>query len=243
MLPEISRRCLACGAAVRRGARFCHQCGADTEKQSVAGREQQAETDAATTLADEAPLELPEPPDTGTLVQTWEQWDESLHAREEDGRGTVAASTANAPTAAASANAEASNAEASKVEASTADKSATVVGASAPDEASAPLEAPGSRPAREVEMAAPSVRQSGALPERAEASVTESEAEERTGGVRRRPAAIVRENLRPRVEKMREASIVVMEEASEDTGLRFILIAVALFVLFLLFLLVSSFLR
>ncbi|HEX7957921.1 MAG TPA: zinc ribbon domain-containing protein, partial [Pyrinomonadaceae bacterium] len=26
-LPEISRRCLACGAAVRAGARFCPQCG------------------------------------------------------------------------------------------------------------------------------------------------------------------------------------------------------------------------
>src|SRR5947209_9513984 len=27
MLPEISRRCMSCGAAVRAGARFCPQCG------------------------------------------------------------------------------------------------------------------------------------------------------------------------------------------------------------------------
>src|SRR4051812_32536378 len=27
MLPEISRRCVSCGAAVRAGARFCPQCG------------------------------------------------------------------------------------------------------------------------------------------------------------------------------------------------------------------------
>src|SRR5690242_17290889 len=26
-LPEISRRCLSCGAAVRAGSRFCQQCG------------------------------------------------------------------------------------------------------------------------------------------------------------------------------------------------------------------------
>lgn len=60
---------------------------------------------------------------------------------------------------------------------------------------------------------------------------------------KRRPATVMKENLRPRVERMREASIVVLEEAAEDSGLRFVLISVLLFLLFLLFLFISSFLR
>ena len=58
---------------------------------------------------------------------------------------------------------------------------------------------------------------------------------------RRRPVTVVGENLRPRVEKLREASIVMLDEAPNDSGLRFILIGVALFLLFLLFLYVSTF--
>lgn len=58
---------------------------------------------------------------------------------------------------------------------------------------------------------------------------------------RRRPVTVVEENLRPRVEKLREASIVMLDEAPNDSGLRFILIGVALFLLFLLFLYVSTF--
>src|SRR5437588_3878469 len=41
MLPEISRRCTSCGAAVRAGARFCPQCGnpmAGAEAQSHAAQ-------------------------------------------------------------------------------------------------------------------------------------------------------------------------------------------------------------
>ena len=34
MLPEISRRCLSCGAAVRAGSRFCQQCGKALEAES-----------------------------------------------------------------------------------------------------------------------------------------------------------------------------------------------------------------
>lgn len=59
------------------------------------------------------------------------------------------------------------------------------------------------------------------------------------GKIRQR-AADVSGSLRPRVEKVREASISVFDEASDDPGLRFVLIAVVLFVLFLLFLLISK---
>ncbi|HKP73627.1 MAG TPA: hypothetical protein VJT82_11855 [Pyrinomonadaceae bacterium] len=73
------------------------------------------------------------------------------------------------------------------------------------------------------------------------AAATPAQAESR-GRMRQRAASVgasVGENLRPRVEKLREASIVVFDEASDDPGLRFVLVAVALFVVFLLFLLFS----
>ena len=47
----------------------------------------------------------------------------------------------------------------------------------------------------------------------------------------RRRAAAAGERIAPRVEKLREASMGVLEEASDDTGLRFVLVALALFVL------------
>lgn len=49
----------------------------------------------------------------------------------------------------------------------------------------------------------------------------------------------VRETLRPRVEKMRDEALVVLEESPDDSGLRFILIAVGLFLVFLIFLFLS----
>ena len=62
------------------------------------------------------------------------------------------------------------------------------------------------------------------------------------GRIGRRAATVgasVGENLRPRVEKLREASTVVFDEATDDPGLRFVIIAAALFLLFLFILLLS----
>ena len=51
---------------------------------------------------------------------------------------------------------------------------------------------------------------------------------------------IIAENVRPRVEKLRQASTVVIEEASAiDPSVRFVLIALFLFVVFVLLLLLS----
>jgi cobalamin biosynthesis Mg chelatase CobN len=64
----------------------------------------------------------------------------------------------------------------------------------------------------------------------------------RGGRMRQRAATVgasVGENLRPRVEKLREASTVVFDEASDDPGLRFVIIAALLFLLFLFILLFS----
>ncbi|HWS53872.1 MAG TPA: hypothetical protein VN228_07090, partial [Pyrinomonadaceae bacterium] len=63
---------------------------------------------------------------------------------------------------------------------------------------------------------------------------------EAEGGRPRRAAARVRETVMPRVERMRDEAMVVLEESPDDSGLRFVVIAVALFALFLLFLLLST---
>jgi hypothetical protein len=64
----------------------------------------------------------------------------------------------------------------------------------------------------------------------------------RGGRMRQRAASVgasMGENLRPRVEKLREASTVVFDEASDDPGLRFVIVAALLFLLFLFILLFS----
>ncbi len=50
---------------------------------------------------------------------------------------------------------------------------------------------------------------------------------------------VVDEKLSPRVEKLRQASTVMLEEASYDPSLRFVLVAVALILLSLLLLLLN----
>ena len=60
--------------------------------------------------------------------------------------------------------------------------------------------------------------------------------------VRGRAAAVgasVGESLKPRVERLREASSVVIDEAADDPGVRFLVIAAVLFLLFLLLWLLS----
>jgi hypothetical protein len=61
-------------------------------------------------------------------------------------------------------------------------------------------------------------------------------------GVRGRAAAVgasVGGNLKPRVERLREASSGVLDEAADDPGVRFLVIAAVLFLLFLLLWLLS----
>jgi hypothetical protein len=50
----------------------------------------------------------------------------------------------------------------------------------------------------------------------------------------------VEDNVAHRVQKLRDASIVVIDEASYDASLRFVLVAVVLFILFLVILLLSK---
>ncbi|HEX9919551.1 MAG TPA: hypothetical protein VGA87_10305 [Pyrinomonadaceae bacterium] len=74
------------------------------------------------------------------------------------------------------------------------------------------------------------------------AAATAAAQVETHGRIGRRATAVgasVGENLRPRVEKLREASTVVFDEATDDPGLRFVIVAAVLFILFLFILLFS----
>ncbi|HEX8336942.1 MAG TPA: zinc ribbon domain-containing protein, partial [Pyrinomonadaceae bacterium] len=65
-LPEISRRCLACGAAVRAGSRFCPQCGnaLEAEATPAAGPEAGSARASVPATGDGSPREQPAaPPD------------------------------------------------------------------------------------------------------------------------------------------------------------------------------------
>lgn len=89
----------------------------------------------------------------------------------------------------------------------------------------------------------PSEREGSAGEAAAKAAITNAEPrEEMRGRMRERAASVgasVGGNLRPRVEKLREASTVVFDEATDDPGLRFVIVAVLLFLLFLFILLFS----
>jgi hypothetical protein len=70
----------------------------------------------------------------------------------------------------------------------------------------------------------------------------EAEPQAAGGGRRERAASRVRgvkDNLKPRVERMRDDALVALEEAPSDSGLRFVVIAVLLFLLFIFFLVLS----
>lgn len=84
-----------------------------------------------------------------------------------------------------------------------------------------------------------------AVPLEAEPATTERAAQpERppvaaAGRARAGSSGAAGERVRPRVERLREASVVVFDEAAEDPGTRFVVVAVALFVVFLVIMLFS----
>ncbi len=167
--PEIARRCVGCGAAVRGVARVCPHCGHDAGVATAA---------------------------SPTPVAPWEQ----LRAESKLPPPTVAAPD---------------------------DDSAGIA-----DEAEY-------APADDVPLSVASSRsESLELQPPLAVAASRVAATARSERVRQR-AAVVGENLRPHVERLRDASIVVIDEASDDPGLRFVLVALLLFGLFLLFLVLS----
>lgn len=172
-LPEISRRCLSCGAAVRAGSRFCQQCG--------------KELGAEARPAEEAPRPGEWAPPTKEFA-AFEQ-------------------------------------------------SPGVVGA----QAAAAEQMPDAAVGVEAEPFAPVASAPESPEEAAQAADDAGEAVDagRAGDLRGRVAR-VREGTRARVGRMREEAIVVLEETPDDSGLRFVLAAAALFVVFLVLLFLST---
>jgi len=238
MLPEISRRCLACGAAGRAGARFCPQCGnplaAEGGDAPAAGREGQGDgragaephaldrevsgrpaanvpptrTAQAWAEDDEEPLDLGPTRETVALTR------EAVGPTRETPASTFAGEVAGRPEPGSSG----------------ADARASAGGSNAPHAAGASHAA-----------FAPGFASGGAADERGAAGERAGAAAGEGGAGRsKRAAARVRETVMPRVEKMRDEALVVLEETPDDSGLRFVVIAVALFALFLLFLFLST---
>jgi len=88
----------------------------------------------------------------------------------------------------------------------------------------------------------PSEHEENARAEEAAAVTTAAPPGDTRGRMRQRAASVggsVGGNLRPRVEKLREASTVVFDEATDDPGLRFVIVAIVLFLLFLFILIFS----
>lgn len=176
MQPEISRRCSACGAAVRANATFCHQCGKPMMKSAPPG--------VGTTI--EGPGEERAPvTDAGP--------ENSSAARQGDGAGRTA------PTAAP----EKERAEDNGIGAT--------VGATAEPSA--------------------------------EAATGDAAGRNRLNRARAVARGAVEERLAPRVEKLRQTSSVVLDEAADDPSVRFLLVAAALFVLFLVLLIITKLLE
>jgi len=191
-LPEISRRCLTCGAAVRAESRFCHQCGQALGAEAASEGHASGEVGASAPPTREwSPQEQAAPPTKEWTPPTREfaAFEQSKGAGEPQ-----AVSPARAPVVAAPSD-------------GWAEPEAPVVSASE---------------SRDEEVAVAAAEDAG-----------------REGDLRGRVAR-VREGTRARVGRMREEAIVVLEETPDDPGLRFVLAAAALFVLFLVLLFLST---
>lgn len=184
MLPEISRRCLTCGAAVRAGSRFCPQCGQALEAE----------------VAPVVPEERAAVPPTGE----WSTQEQAAPPAKDWAPPTK---------------------EFAAFEQSAAEPRAASHAPVVPTPSD-----------EEVEPEAPVVSASAMHDEAAEAAAEEAGG---AGDLRGRVAR-VREGTRARVGRMREEAIVVLEETPDDSGLRFVLAAAALFLVFIVLLFLST---
>jgi hypothetical protein len=220
MEPEIARRCQTCGAAVRGAARFCPQCGRLMADEGDAGSAQKAQARSR-----------PAARTKSALVDQAERVANSL-----SGRLAPPAPEAEAPAGADGDVLSLDDEPAAKTvadEIAHADEPARVA-----------------RPDHVAEPVAPSPTTQDAPAEPApvadEARAGSAGEARGAGRVRRATAAVgagLGESVRPRVEKLREASVVVFDEAAEDPGMRFVVIAALLFFVALLILLFSFVLR
>ena len=184
MQPEISRRCLVCGASVRAGAQFCSQCG---RRLGERGGERAESSDVRPEArAGEAPSA--DAASRGEVERAFETWRSAEHVPAEEARRAR--------------------------------------GAEPP-------------PTREVLMA----ETRAAEPPRDEGAAGAAQGAGLAGAVgatRKRAASVVKESIAPRVERVRDRSLVMLDEAPDDSGLRFVIIAAVLFALFIFLLVLNT---
>lgn len=239
-MPEISRRCLACGASVRAGSRFCPQCGTEMRQEREAHEANHA---AREVVADDAALtpdvaaEKFSSREASSLTKTAGEASETeaAHKIEEAAYKTEAADeTPDSIAPPLSSRARGGNfGDTPGLGGGDMRRASTSEAASLIDAASGEPE-----PARADSSRMPA-------PQRTEQTATTAAATTTNTPVkgRRRTVAVVEEGLRPRVEKWRDVSVGMLDDASEDSGLRFVIIALAMFLIFLLFLFISNFLK
>jgi hypothetical protein len=225
-LPEISRRCVSCGAAVRAGARFCPQCG------------KAVPDDGARGVAGGAPPEEPAAreqdagPPGGAAPPTKDVYAAASEGEPQTGRAADVSIRGPEPP---SREAKSLRPGGDGARGSIPDTGELRAAAGAGDAARQ------GESARQVDAGGAGVQYaSAALPTQGE-TAEGAAAEERRGRVARvREEARTRvESTRARVERVRDDALVALEEAPDDSGMRFVFVAVFLFALFLLFLLLS----
>ena len=203
MEPEIARRCMTCGAAVRGRARFCPQCGQDMSEAPTLNR-------PATALVEEQ---------TGT---------QSGRLVDEAERVARALSDSVPPLAADAGSAPAPSEHAQRNEPDAREQAHTQAAQAAQTQTGADV--------INTPLSAAALTNETGDDARAQAAHLAADApSSRLSSVRARAGE--------RVERLREASVVVFDEAHDDPALRFVLVAAVLFVIFLLILLFNHILR
>jgi hypothetical protein len=214
MLPEISRRCRSCGAAVRAGARFCPQCGQVMGDEPPAATQAAPETHEAESPAEAAPARdwVPPTKEFAVFAQSFDG------VRQGAGESSPPPESAARPQPEQAAGPPAEPLRATTphvaVETPRAEETTPAFTGGGPDGVGAGAEAEARREAE------------------AEALAGASDARGRV--------ARVREGTRARVGRMRDEAIVVLEETPDDSGLRFVVAAAALFVVFVVLLFLST---
>jgi hypothetical protein len=210
MQPEISQRCLSCGVTVREHAMFCPECGRPLA-QPAPDSIPAAETEK---LAKSTSAEGPQQAATANESSA-EHLAETIASSTE-----VAPDSSPAPTVIAAPPVVATDNHSSEVSSEREDDNQSKLIKPHPDDSVAePSEAPSATVASERQGMA-------------KARETLHRASTATRGA-------LKENVK-RVEKVRHASSVVLEEAHYDPSLRFVLIALALFIIFAGLLLLSK---
>jgi hypothetical protein len=220
MLPEISRRCLKCGAAVRTGARFCQQCGQAFDE---AGQPQTQTRTGAASAHGEA------------FGASSDEGIESLVARlsgELTGGGAPKTRDVEAMRDVAPVTRDAyvpTREEEGTIEREGIDES-DAVGAAPSSWGEAGANATAAS-AVDDDDGAPAV----------EGDDVVSAGEGRGRVARARENARVRvESTKARAAKMRDEALVVLEETPDDSGLRFVIVAAGVFIIFVLLLFFST---